>query len=259
MPAGASPWRIDDALAKEVADAAGCSLDAPLDELGPALLRWIPSGSTAKREAMDRDELPPGLDPAAVAEAILAGSRHSWTCWPASTIAAAVLAARGHDAEVVAELRLDPHAPPVDVHSAVVVDGEALVDPCLGPGWPMRLDGDTATAPWVAAEIVPFPDGRWGHLSRMPGQPVNRYRVLARQLDRDGVRAFLEVSRTHSGVPAHRRSFRRTLVDGSAFVSERDGRSRFRRWQQVAGGEGWAVVDERWGAFADLVLLADEQ
>ncbi|OWY60306.1 hypothetical protein B7486_69880, partial [cyanobacterium TDX16] len=163
----AGRWRFDDALAAEVVAAAGTSLDAPVDEIGTAMLRWIPSGSTAKVEALAAGRLPPGLEPAAVAEHILEGSAHSWTCWPAATITAAVLHAAGHEATVVAERRTDPGSPPIDVHAGVIVDGRVHLDPCLGPGPGLDIDGDARSGPSSAAEIVPRPGG-FDHLVLKP-------------------------------------------------------------------------------------------
>lgn len=248
------PWRMDDALAHEVAAAAGTSLEASVDELGVALHRWIPSGSTAKREAIAAGVLPPGLDPVGVAEQILGGSTHSWTCWPAATVTAAVLAAAGHDAEVVAELRTDPAAPPVDVHAAVVVDGRHLVDPCLGPGSTLALEGDTCAGPSASAEIVPLDQHRWEHVTRTAGRDVNRYVTLSRSLDPREVRAFLEVSVTHSGVPTDRRYLRRPLPDGVLTVADHERGGRLRRWRRE--GEGWSLVVECHGPFDDLLAAS---
>jgi len=244
-------WRLDDALAAEVAAAAGTHLDAPVDELGLALLRWIPSGSTAKGEAIRAGVLPPGLDPTGVAEQILAGSPHSWTCWPAATITAGVLAAGGHDVEVVGELRTDPAAPVVDVHAAVIVDGHLHVDPCLGPGVALDLAGDTRSGPSAAAEIIPLDAHRWQHLSRGAGTGSNHYVTLGRGLGPREVRTFLEVSVTHTGVPTTRRYLRRALEDGAVVVADHERGARRRRWQRE--GDGWSVVEERLGDYDELL------
>lgn len=248
----AGRWRIDDALAKEVVAAAGTTLDASVDDIATALLRWIPSGSTAKAEALAADRLPPGLDPVAAAEAILGGSTHSWTCWPAATITVGVLHAAGHDATVVAELRTDPGSPPIDVHGAVLVDGHLHVDPCLGPGPAIDLRGDSRTGPSAAAELVPRGDG-FDHLVQKPNLQL-RYVSLNPDLRPRDLHALLELSATHSGVPTDRRHWQLALPDGVVGVSERDGAVRRRRWRRA--GDVWALAEQVEGDFDELVVAA---
>jgi hypothetical protein len=250
----ASPWRFDDALAREVVAAAGTSLDAPVDEIGTAMLRWIPTGSTAKAQAVAAGELPPGLDPAAIAEQLLAGSAHSWTCWPAATITAAVLHAAGHDAEVVAELRTDPGSPPIDVHAAVVADGHWHVDPCLGPGLGLDLRaGDTRSGPSAVAELVPAEDGTFRHLVRGPRFRL-RYVSLNAQVSRRDLHALLELSVTHTGVRSDRRFWQLGLEDGMVGITEPEGVPTRRRWRRA--GEAWMQLEQLEGDFDELVAGA---
>lgn len=246
-----NPWTVNDTLAHQAATAAGSHLDAPLTELLPALHAWIPAGSTAKAQAVEAGNLPPGLHPAAVIEELLSGSSHSWTCWPSATVTAAILNARGEHVELAAELRADPHSVPVDIHAVLIVDGRYHVDPCLGPGVPIALSGGSATGPAATAEVFPDDYGGWHHLSRLAGGPQARYVCLARHLDQRRARSFLAVSATHSGVPADRRSWRRTTDTGLVVVSERDGMARRRRW--IRDGDGWRLGEERFGVWEHLV------
>jgi hypothetical protein len=250
-----SPWQFDDALAKEVAAAAGTSVDASVDEIGLALHRWIPSGSTAKRAAMQDGALPPGLEPAAVAEQLLAGSTHSWTCWPSSTIAAAVLHAGGHDATVVAQLRTDPGSPPVDVHGAVLVDGRH-VDLCLGPGLGVDVRGGSRRGPSAVAELVPRHDGGPGAFEHhLRGATLDlRYDSTNLAVGRRDLHALLELSTSHTGVGVDRRFWKLALSDGLVAVTEPEGHPRRRRWRSE--GDGWVVVDEVAGEWDELVTGA---
>jgi hypothetical protein len=252
----AGPWTFDDALAKEVVAAAGTSLDASVDEIGLALQQWVPSGSTAKREAMQAGDLPPGLEPAPVAEAILEGSAHAWTCWPASTIAVAVFRAAGHDADVVAQLRTDPGSPPVDVHAAVVVDGHLHVDLCLGPGLGVEVPEGERSGPAAVARLVPYDGGGPGgfaHHLRGPSLDLS-YVSTNRVVDRRALHALLELSTTHTGVGVDRRFWKLGLPDGLVAVTEREGRPRRKRWRR--DGDGWLLEEEVEGAWDDLVAGA---
>jgi hypothetical protein len=245
-----SPWRFDDALAEAVVAAAGTSLDASVDQIGTAMLRWIPTGSTAKVAAVAAGELPPGLDPTAVAEQVLDGSPHSWTCWPAATITAAVL----HGADVVAELRTDPESPPIDVHAAVVVDRQWHVDPCLGPGVGLDLrSGDTRSGPSAIAEVVPVEDGTFRHLVRGPRFRLH-YVSLNPAVTRRDLHALLELSVTHTGVRTDRRFWQLGLADGMVGITEPDGVPTRRRWRRE--GEAWVLLEHLEGDFDELVAGA---
>lgn len=192
---------IDDRLAAEVRRAAGCTGEETADVV-LALRRWLPGGSTAKWEAIEAGEVPPGADPTAALEARLAGSLESWSCWALCTGIGAVLAADGHDVSVVVEHHCTNDV--VDFHSVLVVDA-ALVDPYHGPSVPAP-PGHDVTRPDAWATWVPGDERgtRSDHLGVRGGGTPYRYRFVGERLDAREVDAFCQVSVTHSGVGRRR-------------------------------------------------------
>ena len=192
---------VDDGLAAEVLCALGVSSADGVEAVAAAFRAWLPAGSTAKWQAVDRGEIPPGADPRTALEARLAGSAESWSCWPVCTGLGGVLAAFGHDVRIAAEhMRGGQHVPVVDYHSVLVVDG-CLVDAYLGPSAPIAPGADVtrpdAWGAWV-------PGVRPDHLGVRGGSSLFRYRQLADHLDRRDVEAFCAISETHTGVGRRR-------------------------------------------------------
>ncbi len=209
---------VDEGLAVAVLTAIGATSDDDVETVVARFRGWLPAGSTAKWNAADRGETPPGADPAYALEARLDGSTESWSCWPICTGLGGVLAAVGHDVRILAEHRRGGgDVPLVDYHSVLVVDG-CLVDPYLGPSAPVAL-GHDVSRPDGWAEWVP--GDRPDHLGAWGGGRVFRYRQLADHLDRRDVLAFCEVSTTHTGVG--RRRTAHWLADGQVwFLREGD-------------------------------------
>ncbi len=231
-------WRIDPAVAGDLAALVGWAPgDGPI-ALTRALAAHVPSGSTAKRAAVAAGEVPPGADPEAVARRILADRaagrpEPAWACWPMTTLLAALLeTVAGTRANVVGIRRIDDTAPPVDVHSLVLVDG-LLCDPYFasvvaGPG----ADEVERTVGGVWCRRTDEPDGRWtmavanGRWSR-----TLEYRVLAPTLDRGDVAALCAVSATHSGAPPLSYAFLWRDDDLVEALTHTDGTTAVRTWR----------------------------
>lgn len=208
---------IDDRLADEVLAAVGASRHDDVESVVDAFRGWLPAGSTAKWEAVDRGSRPPGGDPRTALEARLGGSAASWSCWPYCTGLGAVLAAAGHEVRILAEhLRAGQEVPLVDYHSVLVVDG-CLVDAYLGPSAPVAPGADV-TRPDAWASWIPGP--RSDHLGVRGGSSIFRYRSFADHLDRRDVEAFCAISETHTGVGRRRTAH---LLRGGRLLFVREG------------------------------------
>lgn len=246
---------IDDSLVDEVLRAIDVDRGAGVERVVDAFRRWLPAGSTAKWDAIDRDETPPGADPGHALVERLGGSYASWSCWPYCTGLGSVLAAQGHDVRLAVEhLRAGAQVPLVDYHSVLVVDG-ALVDAYLGPSAPVA-PGEDVTRPDAWAAWVP--GVRPDHLGTRGGSSIFRYRQLADHLDERDVRAFCSISVTHSGVG--RRRIAHWLRDGQLwFVREDDDGSAVLR---VTSGDGGPFTQTRpvvaAGDYDDLVRRIDD-
>lgn len=239
MLSGVYPSVSDD-LANDVLVAIGAGRDDDVEDVVRAFRSWLPAGSTAKRLAVDGGRVPPGADPAEALEARLAGSLESWSCWAFCTGIGGVLAAAGHDVSMVVEQLRTTDV--VDHHSVLIVDG-ALLDPYLGPSAPVPPGHDVtrcdAWVSWVPAEV---PGGRWDHLGLRGGGSPYRYRVLGEHLDGRDVRAFCQISATHSGVGRRRNAhwvaddrlwFVREGDDGGAELRVAEGSSPFEQRRRV--------------------------
>lgn len=210
---------IDDTLAAEVLEAAGATPDDDVETVVTRLRSWLPAGSTAKWAAVDRGERPPGADPSTALVSRLNGELQSWACWPLCTGIGALLAARGHDVRLAVEhMRTGANSPPVDFHSVLVVDG-CLVDPFLGPSAPIPPGHDVIRPDGWAAWV---PGDRPDHLGARGGSSVFRYRQLGDHLDARDVRAFCDISVTHTGV-GRRRTAHWLRGNQLWFVREIDG------------------------------------
>lgn len=242
---------VDDALAADVAAAAGVDLAADVETVVAGLRAWLPSGSTAKLEAIAAGVALPGPDPATALDARLAGSPVGWSCWPLCTGIGGVLAAAGHDVRVLVEHRRERHDVEVDFHSVLVVDGD-MVDPYLGPSAPVPL-GSEVTRPdaWARWDVGQRPDH---HGVRGGGSPY-WYRSLADRLEAADVAAFCAISVTHSGVGD--RPYVQWVSDGSIHMIRSDSTDRGGpgRYQVSIGPDPFAQTrdtrDE--GTFDDLV------
>lgn len=231
--------------------------DAPVDAAGLASLvealgQAMPAGNTTKLDAIGRGEAPPGADPAQVAAAWLASPGWSWSCWGVATVFAALVHAGGRlTAEVVGARRIGPGAPPVDVHSVVIVaDGDHrwLTDPFFWLG-PIEAPGGDRLRPGGWGEA--FHDGQawWTTNGSCAGRSVARYRTFTLPLTAGDVEALCRISVTHTGVSDRPRAMVAT-VDGSVAASlDRDGVVRLRRWRVPAG--------QVWGADPEVTVLDD--
>jgi hypothetical protein len=233
------------------ADVAGAVLDrlgvaAPTDVAGAGALvgrlaRTFPGGTTAKMEAMAAGDVPPGADPAAVVAEWTARPGLAWSCWAAATVFAALVHAGDRlRADVVGARRIDLTAPPVDVHTLVVLhDGDRtwVADPYFGVP-PIAAPGGTATRPgvWGAAAA----DGAaWRTAAaRCSARSVLRYRSITLPLDRADVEAFCRISVTHTGVSP--RPWAQLLTDDGGVVAavDRSGAVLVRRWTGLCSAWG---------------------
>lgn len=230
-------WRIDPGVARDLAAVVGWSPgDGPV-ALTRAFGARLPGGSTAKRAAVAAGEVPPGADPEAVARRILADRaagrpEASWACWPMSTLMAALVETLADGrAAVAAVRRIDATAPPVDVHSLVVVDG-LLCDPYFasvvaGPG----ADEVERTVGGVWCRRTDEPDGRWTiEVGNGRWDRTLDYRLLAPVLDRDDVAALCAVSVTFTGAPPAAYGFVWRQDDLVEALTHTDGTTATRAW-----------------------------
>jgi hypothetical protein len=240
------PFALPDDLALACLDRAG--VGAPVDAAGIAALveglgQTMPAGNTTKLDAIGRGDAPPGADPAQVAAAWLAHPGWSWSCWGVATVFAALVHAGGRlTAEVLGARRIGPGAPPVDVHSVVVVtDGDRrwLTDPFFWLG-PIEAPGGDRIRPGGWGEA--FHDGQawWTTNGSCAGRSVARYRTFTLPLTSGDVEVLCRISVTHTGVSDRPRAMLAT-VDGSVAASlDRDGVVRLKRWR-VPPGQVWGA------------------
>jgi hypothetical protein len=248
-------FALPDDLARACAARAGAPL--PTDTAGAALLlehlaQTMPTGSTTKLAAIARDEVPPGADPVAVAEAWLAQPGWAWSCWGISTLYAALVERAGTSlrAEVVGARRIDPSAPPVDVHSVVVLhegDRQWLTDPYFGIG-PIPAPGGDRIRPGSWGEAFLEGPTWWTACGSAAGRSVARYRTFTHALTPGDVEALCRVSVTHSGVSPRPRAYLATPDGSMSATEDREGRVVLRRWRLPAG--------QVWGADPAVDALA---
>jgi len=170
----------------------------------------IPQGTTAKLEALDRGQTPFGAQPAIVAELWMEHPAWSWTCWPLATLAAGLVntSSSSLTADVVALRRVDPGAPIVDFHSAVLVssrDDTWLCDPYFGMGPVDSRNGGAVLRPGVMGEVLPGGEA----LAVLVGMASNgfllHYKMADTGLSPADVSRYCELSATSSGLPNRRR------------------------------------------------------
>jgi hypothetical protein len=230
-------------------------VDAPRDIAGAhrlleAMAALVPTGSTAKNEAVDAGRVPPGHDPVLVADAWLARPGLAWSCWAVATLYAALVAAGGEvSSSVLGARRVDPATVPVDVHSVVE----------------LRHRGDRWVADpffWLAPARAPVgelvrPTG-WGHavlrgdawqtaVGSCASPHLLRYRTFTLPLTAEDVEGFCRISLTHTGVSARPRAHLATADGMVAATVDRDGAVRFRRWR--------ADPTAAWGTSCETVEL----
>jgi hypothetical protein len=246
----------------------------PVDVCGAArlvdrLAAALPTGSTAKLEAVSEGRVPPGADPRQVAETWLARPGLAWSCWAVATLYAALVTAGGElTADVLASRRIDPSTDPVDFHALVelrggpdaggsrrwVTDPYFWVTPIEGPG------GDALRPGLWAEAIADGPVWRTA-VGSCAGRCLLRYRTFTTPLAASDVEALCRVSVTHTGVPARPRALL-ARPDGSvAATTSGDGAVRLQRWR-AGPAQAWGVPCEtieldRWSeAEATLAELA---
>ncbi|QYG95085.1 hypothetical protein HC251_23400 [Iamia sp. SCSIO 61187] len=248
-----SAWRIDAGVARDLAALVGWEPDAGSVALVEGLAATVPSGSTAKLEAVAAGRTPPGADPEATARRVLADRAAgrpevSWSCWAMSTLMAALVETLGGGPAAVAAIRrVDAASPPVDVHSLVVVDG-LLCDPYFSSVVPAAGPEVERVHHGVWARRTDEPDGRWRCAVRNGRWPIAlEYRLLGVPVDRGDVAAFCAISTTHTGAPG--RPYARVWRSAAgieAFVHEAGGAAvRAWRWAPPGGGgAGTTAQDE---------------
>jgi hypothetical protein len=244
------PWLIDRVVAADLGAALGWSPEQGAARLATLLPERVPCGSTAKLAAMAAGEVPPGADPEAMARSILdhlneradapagGAASPSWSCWVLATVMAALVETSGSGpVRVAGTRRIDDRSPVVDIHSAVLIDGQGddglrhegltseLCDPYFGTSLPLpTVSGETTEVGLAGrhARVELERDGRWTHEVRMGRWTGGlRYRVFAPVLDRGDVHALCAVSVSHTGVPS-RPYARLHLADGVLDVREDD-------------------------------------
>jgi hypothetical protein len=239
-------FALTDDLARACVARARVDLPTDVEGVGAlieGLAQTMPTGSTTKLAAIAQGRVPPGADPTAVAEAWLEQPGWAWSCWAASTLFAALVAGSGGlRAEVVGARRIDPAAPPVDIHSVVVVDdGECrwLTDPYFGVG-PIAEPGGDQIRPGSWGEA--FTDGTtwWTACGSAAGRSVARYRTFTHPLTSGDVEALCRVSVTHSGVSPRPRAHLATPDGSMSATEDRDGRVVLRRWR-LPPGQVWGA------------------
>ncbi|HEX7132414.1 MAG TPA: hypothetical protein VF228_07555 [Iamia sp.] len=246
-----SHWRIDPGVARDLADVVGWDPgDGPV-ALTRALAARVPAGSTAKLAAVAAGEVPPGADAEAVARRIVADRaagrpEPSWACWPRSTVMAALLVTlAGAPATVVALRRIDASAPPVDLHSLVVVDGllcdTYFASVVAGPG----AEEVERTVGGVWCRRIDEPDGRWRLFvgNGRWGQTLD-YRMLAPVVDPGDVAAFCAVSTAHTGLPTRPTAFVWRAADLVETITHADGTTATRSWTWDPADPRQGVVDQ---------------
>lgn len=207
-----------------------------------ALSARVPAGTGAKLDAVAADAVPPGADPSSCAEDVLGGRRTSWSCWPLATLAAALLRSTGWPVDVFATRRIDPKAPPVDFHAAVVIrspDGDMLADPYhYAPPLPLGAGAVEATRPgrW---SLLDAGRGRFTLTNGGPRFGVLRYRLFSEPLGPGDVDALCRVSVLHSGAP-RRRQATWLRPDGYAVLRVTAGGAvALDRWRAAPAGATW--------------------
>lgn len=198
--------RLPEALAGRVEDRLGLDDGDGVAAVVDRARRVVLAGTTEKLAAVAAGRVPPGVDPTAIWEDVVApdadGAVRSWACWPLCTGIGALLIHRGHDVAISVEQRRGPGTPIVDLHSVLRVDGD-LVDPYLGPSMPVP-PGHDVSAPDAWASWLPDERGRGDHLGVRAGGSTFRYRTLVDDLDTAELAAFCAISADHSGAPRQR-------------------------------------------------------
>jgi hypothetical protein len=209
----------------------------------------VPTGSTAKLEAVAADQVPPRADPTPVAETWLARPGLAWSCWAVSTLYAALVAHAGAlTADVLGARRVDPASVPVDFHSVVEVrevrsgPRRWLTDPYF---WISPIEapvGDTLR-PGVWGEAVADGPVWRTAVGSCAVRYLLRYRTFTTALIASDVEGLCRVSVTYTGVATRARAHLATADGVVAASADRDGVVRLRRWR-AGPTEVWGVPCE---------------
>lgn len=202
------------------------SVDGPasLNDFVSVVANRLPHGATAKLEAVAAGVTPPGWDPVAVLERVLAGEQHGWSCHAHATVAAALLRWQGLDAAVDVTHRRDAAAVPVDFHSLVRVRLAArwmVCDPYHAVGPVPLVPGSLAAGPHGLCDA----SGRhyvWHVRGLLGTEQTLTYVEVAPDADAATLRAVCDVSVAFTGVTAKQAAYVRTL-SGVAGVRSPDG------------------------------------
>lgn len=227
----------------------------------------IPQGTTAKLHALERGQTPLGAHPAVVAELWMEHPTWSWTCWPLATLAAGLVNSSSSSltADVVALRRVDPGAPAVDFHSAVLVgsgEGTWLCDPYFGMGPVDSRNGGAVLRPGVMGEVLPGAEALVVLVGMASNGFLLRYKMAENGLSPGDVGRYCELSVTHSGLP-NRRRIAVLRSDGLELTQELKGHEVVRRrWKpgphRVWGdSQAWTYHD--WGEATAAVLQDDTE
>jgi hypothetical protein len=231
-------------------------VEAPRDIAGAgrlleAMAATLPTGSTAKNEAVAAGSVPPGHDPTPVAHAWLARPGLAWSCWAAATLYAALVAS-GEEvaASVLGARRVDPATVPVDVPSVVELRhrGERwAADPFFWMA-PVRAPVGESPRPTGWGRAALGGDAWHTAVGSCASANVLRYRTFTLPLTPDDIEGFCRISLTHTGVSARPRAHLATADGMVAATLDRDGAVRLRRW--------WADPSVAWGTSCEMVELA---
>lgn len=200
------PFRLPSDLATELCRRLGVGWPSVPADLAPLYRAWcatIPFDNVSKTAAVAEDRVPPGADPAQVAETYLATGLGG-TCWAHVSMLAGLLDAAGARVTVGLD-HMTGTGDIVDLHSFVVVHdaGERwMLDPVWASGRPLALHGgERGDHPVVRTGLDrDGPGGRLSHWAGAGPAGTCRYAVLSTVLDREDVEAFCAVSARFSGL-----------------------------------------------------------
>lgn len=163
----------------------------------------LPHGTTAKLEAIAAGETPPGWNPQHISERLDSKTNHSWVCHAVASMGAHILNEHGVTSQVDLLRRVDAAAPPVDLHSVIIVKtkkGQILVDPYHMAG-PVPMTAGAITS--VNHTLLDYRNPKYV-LSPQTKERTKTlsYQLLARNVSDGDLKAVCEISSVFSGIPA---------------------------------------------------------